>query len=101
MPIASGWVALPGERVIVDPQGRLQINGEPLPKPYIERSCDDIPNCCVGSSLVYVDSPISVYQLTQDGSHTGLQNVHSNHAMWVTNGHCGNTWNIHLRLGIY
>ena len=39
-------VALPGERVVVDPQGRVRINGEPLPEPYIERSCDDPQQPC-------------------------------------------------------
>lgn len=39
-------VALPGELVVVDPQGRVQINGEPLAEPYIERGCDDPQRPC-------------------------------------------------------
>ena len=32
-------VALPGERVVVDPRGRVRINGTPLQEPYVKNFC--------------------------------------------------------------
>jgi signal peptidase I len=32
-------VALPGERISVDPTGRVTINGQPLREPYVTRYC--------------------------------------------------------------
>lgn len=39
-------VALPGERVEVDPLGQVWINGEPLPEPYVDHTCDDLERLC-------------------------------------------------------
>jgi signal peptidase I len=32
-------IGLPGERVVVDPRGRVSINGRRLEEPYVENSC--------------------------------------------------------------
>ena len=32
-------VAIPGDRVLVDPRGRVQVNGRPLVEPYVSRYC--------------------------------------------------------------
>lgn len=32
-------IALPGERVVVDPRGRVTIDGRPLPEPYVQNGC--------------------------------------------------------------
>lgn len=39
-------VALPGERVEVDPRGQVWINGERLREPYVDRTCDDLEPLC-------------------------------------------------------
>ncbi|MEB3321655.1 MAG: signal peptidase I [Synechococcaceae cyanobacterium] len=32
-------IGLPGERVMVDPRGRVRIDGRPLPEPYVANEC--------------------------------------------------------------
>ena len=39
-------VALAGERVVVDPGGRVWINGEPLREPYVAHNCDNLERRC-------------------------------------------------------
>ena len=39
-------VALPGERVDVDPLGRVWINGERLREPYVDQNCDNQERSC-------------------------------------------------------
>jgi len=39
-------VALPGERVSVNPLGQVWINGQPLLEPYVEYICDDPERLC-------------------------------------------------------
>jgi len=39
-------VALPGERVVVDPLGQVWINGERLHEPYVDHTCDNLERLC-------------------------------------------------------
>ena len=39
-------VALPGERVVVDPLGQVWINGERLREPYVDHICDNVERHC-------------------------------------------------------
>ena len=39
-------VALPGERVVVDPLGRVWINGERLREPYVDHDCNNVERLC-------------------------------------------------------
>ena len=39
-------VALPGEEVIVDPLGKVWINGEPLLESYVDYNCDNAERLC-------------------------------------------------------
>ena len=39
-------VALPGERVVVDPLGQVWINGEHLREPYVDHTCTNLERLC-------------------------------------------------------
>ena len=32
-------IGLPGDRIAVDPRGRVRVNGQPLPEPYVSNTC--------------------------------------------------------------